>query len=138
MTYNGLSQKTTGSSLSDMWAKTGRSYQLVKKLLFELTSSFGVDARKDSSDRHPEKICTSCASHVRRATAPGTSTSYCQPQTDIVPVDDWPQCTGESCGLCVRWKEEARGGRTKKAKRPLLMVQPTSFCHFSAIVRSWS
>ena len=35
-------------------------------------------------------------------------------QTSIVPQEDWPECGGEDCMLCLRWREQSEGGRPRK------------------------
>ena len=90
----------------------GRTHKTVSDLAFELMSVFGVDVRADLVDRHPTRLCSRCWRHVQRSTSAGPSDHV--PETVLVPVSNWPECGGESCGLCSQWKIENRGGVRKK------------------------
>ena len=92
----------------------GRSHRCVRGLEFQILSVFGVDTRQDDPSRHPEKLCSSCWKFVERCVSADPSCRL--PTTNIVPVSEWPECVGDSCVLCVKWKEQKRGGRPPRKK----------------------
>ena len=79
----------------------GRTHKLVAEIGSEIKSAFRIDVCSDAEGRHLTRICSTCLSVVRKASGVSADRSYV-PQTSIVPQEDWPECGGEDCMLCLR------------------------------------